>query len=69
MLLQLLNLSVVLLDLLLVDLRLFDHVLLEGQSLLDEPVVLLLLELPLFHTLDLFVTLTGLKLAVVLGRR
>jgi hypothetical protein len=64
---QLLDLLVVLLDLLFVYLRLLNHVLLEGQPLLHEPVVLLLLQLPLLHPLDLFVLLFRLQLAVVLG--
>jgi hypothetical protein len=68
MLPELLDLAVVLLDLLLVDLRLLDHVLLEGEPLLHEPVVLLLLQLPLLHPLDLLVTLAGLELAVLLHR-
>jgi hypothetical protein len=63
---QLLDLLVVLLDLLFVYLRLLNHVLLEGQPLLHEPVVLLLLQLPLLHPLDLLVLLFRLQLAVVL---
>lgn len=46
---QRLYLLVVILNLLLVDLGLLYHVLLEGQPLLHEPVVLLLLQLPLLH--------------------
>lgn len=42
-------LLVVVLDLFLVDLSLFNHVLLEGQPLLHEPIVFLLLQLALLH--------------------
>lgn len=66
-LLELLDLLVVLLYLFFVYLRLLDHVLLERHSFLNEPIVLLFLQLSLLHALHLLVLLPRLQLAVVLG--
>ena len=66
LLFQLLDLAVVLADLLLINLCLFEHVLLETQSLLDQPVVFLLGKLALFGAKGGLVFLFELHLGVLL---
>ena len=63
---ELLDLFVVLLYLFFVYLRLLDHVLLESEPFLHEPIVFLFLQLSLLHALHLFMLLPRLQLAVVL---
>lgn len=64
---QQLDLPVEVVDLLLVYLGLFQHALLERQSLLDQPVVFLLRLLPLFGPDGHLVLLPYLEVVVLLG--